>query len=82
MEERIYTVKIEACEEGGYWAYVPALPGCRTQGETLEEVIVMAKEAIEGFVEVLAKLGEPIPVEKQQLAQSTFGIKVKAPPRA
>ena len=53
MEERTYTVNIEPCEEGGYWAYVPALPGCFTQGETLDEVVRMAQDAVEEFVAVL-----------------------------
>jgi len=79
MEERIYSVIIEPCEEGGYWARVPALPGCFTQGETLDEVIHMAKEAIEGFIEVLAELGQPIPVEENSKRHLTLGIEVKAP---
>jgi len=54
MEERIYTVQIEPCEEGGYWAYVPALPGCFTQAKSLEDVIKSVKEAIEGFIQALA----------------------------
>lgn len=82
MEERTYTVKIEPCEEGGYWAYVPALPGCFTQGETLEEVVHMAKEAIEGFVEALASHGQPIPVEQHHPRRSTLNIQVKTPERA
>jgi predicted RNase H-like HicB family nuclease len=36
-----------AYDEGGYWVKVPALPGCVTQGETLEEALTNAKEAIE-----------------------------------
>lgn len=82
MEIRTYTVKIEAAEEGGYWAYVPALPGCFTQGKTLEEVIAMAKDAIEGFIEMLTELGKPIPIEKTHSRGSTFNIQVKTPARA
>ena len=41
MKGGTYTVKIEPCEEGGFWAYFPALPGCHTQGETIEEVLAM-----------------------------------------
>ncbi|NJL90048.1 MAG: type II toxin-antitoxin system HicB family antitoxin [Coleofasciculaceae cyanobacterium SM2_1_6] len=43
---------IHPAEEGGYWAEVPALPGCFTQGETKEEVIANLQEAIEGWLEV------------------------------
>jgi predicted RNase H-like HicB family nuclease len=39
-------------EEGGYWAEVPALPGCFTQAETLEELKANIKEAIEGILDV------------------------------
>ncbi len=42
---------IHEAEEGGYWAEVPALPGCVTQGETLEEVEGNLREAIAGWLE-------------------------------
>ncbi|MEH2249504.1 type II toxin-antitoxin system HicB family antitoxin [Nostoc sp.] len=43
---------IHSAEEGGYWAEVPALPGCITEGDTIEEVIANLKDAIEGWLEV------------------------------
>lgn len=43
---------IHAAEEGGYWAEVPALPGCVTEGDTMEEVIANLKDAIEGWLDV------------------------------
>ena len=43
---------VHDAEEGGYWAEVPALPGCVTQGETLVEVRKNVKEAIELWLEV------------------------------
>ena len=43
---------IHPAEEGGYWAEVPALPGCITEGDTIEEVIANLKDAIEGWIEV------------------------------
>jgi len=43
---------IHEAEEGGYWAEVPALPGCVTQGETIEEVTLSLREAIEGWLSV------------------------------
>ncbi len=43
---------IHAAEEGGFWAEVPALPGCITEGDTTEEVIANLKDAIEGWLEV------------------------------
>ena len=50
-------------EEGGYSVTVPFLPGCQTQGETLEEAIAMAKEAIELHIEGLLAHGEALPEE-------------------
>lgn len=43
---------IHAAEEGGYWAEVPALPGCITEGDTMEEVMTNLKDAIEGWLDV------------------------------
>ncbi|MHC1623418.1 MAG: type II toxin-antitoxin system HicB family antitoxin [Candidatus Methanospirareceae archaeon] len=46
-----YKVIIHAAEEGGYWAEVPSLPGCFSQGETFEEVKENVREAIEVYLE-------------------------------
>ena len=43
---------IHNAEEGGFWAEVPALPGCVTQGETLDEVRANIREAIQGWLAV------------------------------
>ena len=43
---------IHEAEEGGYWAEVPAIPGCATQGESLEELLENVREAIEGCLSV------------------------------
>lgn len=45
-----YTVLIHQAEEGGFWAEVPELPGCRSQGETIEEALNNTKEAIEAHL--------------------------------
>ncbi|PKO20786.1 MAG: HicB family protein [Chloroflexi bacterium HGW-Chloroflexi-1] len=47
------SVIIHDAEEGGYWAEVPAIPGCATQGETFEELLQNLYEAIEGCLSVL-----------------------------
>ena len=44
---------------------VPALPGCVTYGKTVEEAIMMAKDAIRGYVENLIEDGEEIPLEEE-----------------
>lgn len=46
-------VIVHEAEEGGYWAEVPALPGCVSQGETFDEVISNVREAAEGWLEVV-----------------------------
>ena len=43
-------VLIHKAEEGGYWAEVPALPGCVSQGETVDAVRANVREAIEGWL--------------------------------
>lgn len=45
-------VVIHEAEEGGYWAEVPAIPGCATQGETFEELLKNIYEAVEGCLSV------------------------------
>ena len=61
-------------ETGGYVAFVPALPGCHTQGDTLQELIDNVKEAIELYLETLTE-----EEKKELLRQRVVGIqKVKA----
>ena len=48
-----YKILLSKEDEGGYVVTVPALPGCITQGDTIEEALAMAKEAIELYVEEL-----------------------------
>jgi predicted RNase H-like HicB family nuclease len=45
-------VIVHPAEEGGYWAEVPAIPGCMTQGETFEELLQNIYEAVEGCLSV------------------------------
>lgn len=45
-------VVIHKAEEGGFWAEVPSIPGCVSQGETMEEVVSNVHEAIEGCLSV------------------------------
>jgi predicted RNase H-like HicB family nuclease len=66
MREYQYTIILHPdIEEGGYTVTVPALPGCVTQGETVEEAIAMAKDAIRLHVESLIADGEPVPEEHE-----------------
>lgn len=45
-------VIVHEAEEGGYWAEVPSIPGCATQGETFEELLQNIYEAVEGCLSV------------------------------
>lgn len=54
-------VLIHPAEEGGFWAEVPAIPGCFSQGETLDETLANVREAAEGWLEVAAERGTPDP---------------------
>lgn len=59
-----YTVIVHNAEEGGYWAEVPALPGCFSQGETVEETLQNTREAIDLHIEVLQEEGKEIPTDE------------------
>ncbi len=48
-----YTIVLEPAEEGGYNVSVPALPGCYTQGDTYEQAVAMAHDAIQLWIEEL-----------------------------
>ena len=66
MNTHRYTIILHPdTDEGGYTVTVPALPGCVTQGETLEEAIAMAKDAIQLYIESLVADGEPVPEERE-----------------
>lgn len=56
-----YTAVFEPAEEGGYVVYIPALPGCVTQGETFEEAKQMAEDAVAGYLSVLNESKQEIP---------------------
>jgi predicted RNase H-like HicB family nuclease len=45
-------VIVHEAEEGGYWAEVPAIPGCATEGDTFEELLKNLYEAVEGCLSV------------------------------
>jgi len=62
-----YTIIIYEAEEGGYWSKVPALPGCGSQGETLDEVIANTKEAMESHIIALREDGQKVPTERASM---------------
>lgn len=60
-------VVVHQAEEGGYWAEVPAIPGCATQGETFEELLKNLYEAVEGCLSV--DLEKPKSTSKDQVLE-------------
>jgi antitoxin HicB len=62
-----YRILLRKEPEGGYTVIVPTLPGCVTYGETIEEAVERAKEAIEVYIESLQEHGEEIPTEESTL---------------
>lgn len=62
-----YSVFYQPDSEGGFVAFVPALPGCHSQGENLAEAEANIREAIAAYLESLRKHGEEIPVEAHAL---------------
>jgi predicted RNase H-like HicB family nuclease len=65
-----YKLYLHEEPEGGYTVSVPVLPGCITYGENFDEAIVMAKEAIELYIEELHEKGEVIPDDNNTLEYS------------
>ncbi|MEL4895039.1 type II toxin-antitoxin system HicB family antitoxin [Crocosphaera sp. Alani8] len=62
-----YPISIYPEDEGGYTALIPDLPGCMTQGETLEEVVINIEEARELWIETVYNSGKkeiPLPSRK------------------
>jgi len=75
VNDRRYTIILYPdTEEGGYTVVVPALPGCITQGETIEEAIAMGKDAIQLYVETLLADGLPVPEEQEHLQAIVVGV--------
>ena len=61
LSPRSYSVVLEPDPDGGYVAIAPAFPGCYSQGETVEEALANAREAILLTIEDMEAQGEPIP---------------------
>jgi predicted RNase H-like HicB family nuclease len=59
-----YTVVLHPAKEGGYWVEVPTLPGCFSQGETVEETLENVRKAIESHLLALQEDGQEIPQER------------------
>jgi predicted RNase H-like HicB family nuclease len=60
-------VVVHEAEEGGFWAEVPAIPGCATEGETMDELLRNLHEAIEGCLSV--DVAGPQPGGKERILE-------------
>jgi predicted RNase H-like HicB family nuclease len=60
-----YTVIVHRAEEGGYWVEVPALAGCYSQGETVDEALANIQDAIGSHIEALREDGQAVPEDGQ-----------------
>lgn len=65
-----YKILLQKEPEGGFTVTVPALPGCITYGDNIDEALAMAKEAIELYLDELKERGEKIPDNNQTLEYS------------
>ncbi len=65
MDTKVLTFRTIIEKDGKYYhGYVPSLPGCHTQGDTIEETRKNLKEAIEGILLVMKKYHQPIPEDE------------------
>ena len=69
-EHLTYRILLNPEPEGGFTVTVPSLPGCVTYGETLDQALEMAKEAILGYIEMLNEMNEPVPDDSNTLEYS------------
>jgi predicted RNase H-like HicB family nuclease len=65
-----YAVVLEPDPDGGYVATVPAFPGCYSQGESIDEAVSNAREAILLTIEDMRQRGEPIPDPSAEILRS------------
>lgn len=79
MRQYHYTILLHPDKvQGGYWVTMPALPGCYSQGDTLEEAIARAREAIHLYITTLVAEGEPIPEEDAGAQAVTIAVDAPA----
>ena len=72
---RDYRVILEPEPDGGFSVWVPALPGCVSQGESLEEALANIREAIQSYVGSALKHGEDLP-DESAMTEATVVVPV------
>ncbi len=63
MKKHSYTVLLDRQPDGGYHVFCPVLPGCHSEGDTVDEALKNVEEAIEVYIESLKAHGESVPEE-------------------
>jgi predicted RNase H-like HicB family nuclease len=69
-----YKVVLSRDDEGHWLVSVPALPGCHTWGDTRDEALANASEAIEGYIESLQAAGEPVPADDSDVEVAVVSV--------
>ena len=69
-----YSVVVHNAEEGGFWTDVPALPGCYSQGESVDESLQNVTEAIELYLESLRDEGRDAPLDAEVVYQVNVAV--------
>ncbi len=77
-----YTVVLLAEQDGRYSAFVPALPGALSWGDTVEDALANIHEAIEGLLEAMQEDREALPVEHPHTVVTTVTVRVPEPASA
>ena len=73
-KEYRFTVIVEPCEEGGFFAHCPVLPGCHVEGETYEEAITEIRHSIAAFIRDYLEDGEIIPDDDVTIASLKIAV--------
>ena len=79
MKKLLYGIKISLLSDedgGGYLVEVPDLPGCFTDGDTVEESVAKVEDAINGWIETAKKIGRKIPEPSYHVEEANFSGKL------
>ena len=69
-----YSVVVHQAEEGGFWVEVPALPGCYSQGESVDEALGNVREAIGLYLDILRDEGQEAPRDADVVYQVSVAV--------
>lgn len=78
--ETEYTVILEEDEEGGFSVHVPSLPGCMSEGDTIEEALENVRKAIQLYLETLKEDRRPVPTKEMLVVVSRVQVPSRLSP--